>query len=145
MEVPGAAPAGDKLLIIGETVKFAPLLAKPPTVTTIGPVVAPEGTGTAILVLFQLVGEAVVPLNVTVLVPWVVPKFAPVMVTDTPTAPDVGERLAILGAGTTVKPTPLLALLETVTITFPVVAPGGTVATILVALQLVVFASVPLN
>ena len=46
-----------------------PLLAVPPTVTTMLPVVAPVGTGTAMLVAPQLVGVAGVPLNVTVLVP----------------------------------------------------------------------------
>ena len=97
------------------------------------------------VVAFQLVGVAVVPLNFTVLVPWLVPKFAPVIVTDAPSAPDVAERLVIFGAGTTVKLTPLLALLETVTTTFPVVAPVGTLATMLVALQLVIVAIVPLN
>lgn len=51
------------------TVKVAPLLPTPLTVTTTGPVVALEGTGTAILVLFQLVGVPAVPLNVIVLVP----------------------------------------------------------------------------
>ena len=97
------------------------------------------------LVALQLVGVVAVPLNLTVLLPWVEPKLDPVIVTDAPTAPDVGERLVILGAGTTVKLTPLLALLETVTTTLPVVAPDGTVATMLVALQLVVLALVPLN
>jgi hypothetical protein len=87
-----------------------------------------------------------VPLNLTVLVPWVEPKFVPVIVTDAPTAPEVGERLVILGAATTVNDTPLLALLPTVTTTLPVVAPVGTVATIDVALQLpMVVAAVPLN
>ncbi len=131
--------------MLGPTVKLTPLLSTPLAWTTTFPVVAPDGTGTWILPALQLVGVAAVPLNFTVLVPWLVPKFAPVIVTDIPTAPDVGERLVIFGAGTTVKLTPLLALLETVTTTFPVVAPGGTVATILVALQLVVLAIVPLN
>jgi hypothetical protein len=53
----------------GGNVKVTPLLAMPPTVTTTFPVVAPVGTGTTMLVAFQLVGVAVVPLNVTVLVP----------------------------------------------------------------------------
>ena len=97
------------------------------------------------LVAFQLVGVAAVPLNLTVLLPWVEPKLDPVIVTEAPTAPDVGERLVICGAGTTVKVTPLLALLETVTTTLPVVAADGTVATMLVALQLVALALVPLN
>jgi len=51
------------------TVKLTPLLATPPTVMTTLPVVAPVGTGTAMLVAPQLVGVAAVPLKVTVLVP----------------------------------------------------------------------------
>ncbi len=43
------------------------------------------------------------------------------------------------------KLTPLLATPPTVTTTFPVVAPFGTGATILVALQLVTVAAVPLK
>jgi hypothetical protein len=51
-----------------------------------------------------------VPLNLTVLLPCVAPKFAPAIVTDVPTKPDVGDKLVMLGAGTvTVKLTPLLA------------------------------------
>ena len=128
------------------TVKLTPLLATPPTVTTTFPVVAPVGTGTTMLVALQLVGVAAVPLNFTVLVPCVAPKFAPVIVTDAPTTPDVGFRLVMLGAGTvTVKLVPLLATPPTVTTTFPVVAPVGTGTTMLVALQLVGVAAVPLN
>jgi len=44
----------------------------------------------------QLVGVAAVPLNLTVLVPCVAPKLAPAIVTDVPTNPDAGFRLAIL-------------------------------------------------
>jgi hypothetical protein len=98
------------------------------------------------LVALQLVGVAATPLNFTVLVPCVAPKFAPLIVTDTPTNPDVGLKLDMLGAGTaTVKVTPLLATPPTVTTTFPVVAPAGTVAAMLVALQLVAVAAIPLN
>ena len=62
------------------------------------------------LVVLQLVAVAAVPLNFTVLVPWVAPKFAPLMVTAVPTTPVFGVRLVMLGAGTvTVKLTPLLA------------------------------------
>jgi len=86
------------------------------------------------------------PLNFTVLVPCVAPKFAPVIVTDVPTTPDVGFRLVILGADTvTVKLTPLLAIPPAVTTTLPVVAPAGTSATMLVAPQLVAAAAIPLN
>src|SRR5260370_42274188 len=77
--------------------KFTPLPAIPPTVTTTLPVVAPLGTATAMLVAFQFAGVALVPLNVTVLVPCVEPKFVPVMVTAVPTNPDVGLRLVMLG------------------------------------------------
>jgi len=44
-----------------------------------------------------------------------------------------------------VKVTPLLELLPTVTTTLPVVAPAGTVATIVVFFQLVAVAVTPLN
>src|SRR5215469_12120912 len=97
------------------TVKLTPLLATPPTVTTTLPVVAPAGTGTAMLVALQLVGVAVTPLNVTVLVPCVDPKFMPVIVTAVPTTPEVGLRLVMLGGRVTVKFTPLLGAPPTVT------------------------------
>jgi hypothetical protein len=58
------------------------------------------------LVALQLVGVATVPLNVTVLVPCVVPKLVPAIVTDVPRAPEFGVRLVMLGE--TVKLTPLL-------------------------------------
>ena len=67
--VPPATVTLPDIVPVVVTVKAKPLLAIPPTVTTTGPVVAPEGTGTATLVGLQLVGAAVVPLNVTVLVP----------------------------------------------------------------------------
>jgi len=146
---PTAPDVGDKLVRLGAdtTVNETPLLAVPLTVTTTLPVVAPVGTVATIDVALQLpMVVTAVPLNLTVLVPWVEPKFVPVIVTDAPTAPEVGERLVILGAATTVNDTPLLALLPTVTTTLPVVAPVGTVATIDVALQLpMVVAAVPLN
>jgi len=54
-----------------------------------------------------------------------------------------GAILEITGA--TVKLTPELETPDTVTTTFPVVAPLGTVTAILVAVQLVGVAVVPLN
>jgi hypothetical protein len=95
------------------------------------------------LVAPQLVGVAVVPLNVTVLVPCVAPKVVPVIVTDAPIAPLGGDRRVRPGA--TAKFTALLAKPATVTTTFPVVAPTGTGTTMLVVPQLVGVASVPLN
>jgi hypothetical protein len=79
-------------------VKATPLLATPFTFTTTFPVVAPAGTDVAMLVALQLVTVAVVPLNVTVLVPCVDPKFAPVIVTAVPTGPEVGFRPVSEGA-----------------------------------------------
>jgi len=128
------------------TVNAAPLLATPPTVTTTFPVAAPAGTAATMLPALQLVGVAAVPLNLTVLVPCVAPKFAPAIVTAVPTSPDAGFRLVMLGAGTvTVNAAPLLATPPTVMTTFPVVAPAGTAATMLAALQLVGVAVTPLN
>jgi hypothetical protein len=79
------------------TVKLMPLLATPPTVTTTFPVVAPVGTGATMLVALQFVGVGVAPLNLTVLLPCVAPKFAPVMVTAVPTTPDAGLMLVMAG------------------------------------------------
>ncbi len=144
---PTAPAVIDKLVMLGAgtTVKFTPLLATPLAFTTTFPVVAPVGTVTPMLVALQLVTAAVVPLNVTDPVPCAVPKFDPVIVTAAPTAPEVVERLVMLGAGTTVKLDPLLATPLAFTTTFPVVAPLGTVVVILVALQVPTVAAVPLN
>src|SRR5207253_7765055 len=97
------------------TVKFTPLLATPPTVTTTLPVVATLGTDATMLVALQLVVVAVVPLKVTVPV---VPKFVPVMVTAIPTGPEVGFRLVMAGAeAVTVAGSPLLTIPPIVTAT----------------------------
>jgi hypothetical protein len=63
------------------------------------------------------------------------------MVTDAPVVPDVGDRLLMLGAGVTVKLKPALdgadcPPSDPVTITGPLVAPVGTVAVMLVGVQL---------
>jgi hypothetical protein len=47
-----------------------------------------------------------VPLNFTVLVPCVAPKFAPAIVTELPTTPDAGLTLVMLGAGGGFPPPP---------------------------------------
>ena len=111
--------------MLASTVKLMPLLATPPAaVTTTLPVVAPTGTVAVIDVLVQLpIPVAVVPLNFTLPFPWLAPKFVPLMVTEVPTAPEVGARLLMCGAATTVKATPLLATLFTVTTTLPVALP----------------------
>jgi len=117
-------------VMTGPTVNNTPLLAWPPTLTTTLPVVAPFGTATVMLVPLQQVlhGEAVVPLNVTMLVPWLPPKLPPVITTVVPTDPEVGEIEIMFGKtdGVTRKLKPLLATPATVTTTFPLVAPPGT-------------------
>src|SRR5258707_6100305 len=128
---------------VGKTVKPTPLLANPLTVTTTFPVVAPAGTGTVMNVGPQFVGEATVPLNMTVLVPSINPKPVPAIDTEVPAIPDVGFRLVMVGV--TVKFTLLLANPPTATTTGPVVAPVGTGTKMLVALQLVGIAVVPLH
>jgi hypothetical protein len=144
---PVAADDGERPAMLGtpSTVNGAPALAKPLTVTTTFPVAAPAGTGTVIDVELQLVGAAAVPLNVTVLVPWDVPKFEPAILTATPIAAEDGTRPLMLGGCSTVKDAPELATPSTVTITGPVVAPAGTGSTIAVPLQLEGVAAVPLN
>jgi len=103
-DAPTTPDAGFRPIMLGAatvaTVKPTPLLATPPTVTTTFPVVAPLGTGATMLVALQLVGVVAIPLNVIVLVPCVAPKFAPVIVTDVPTTPDVGFRPVRFGTKT---------------------------------------------
>ncbi len=97
--VPTGPEVTERLVMLGvpSTVKLTPLLALLDTVTTTFPVVAPLGTVTVMLVALQLVAVAAVPLNLTVLVPWVDPKFDPAMVIVAPTAPEFGVRLVMLG------------------------------------------------
>src|SRR6267142_1560938 len=129
------------------TVKATPLLANlstgPPTVTTTLPLVAPNGTGTTMLVSLQLVHVPGIPLNVTVLAPTDAPKFVPVIVTEVPLGPDVGLRFVIVGV--TTKFAGLLGIAATVTTMPPVVAPAGTGAEMLVSLQIVGLAVIPLK
>ena len=129
--------------MFGLTENATPLLASPPTVTTTLPVVAPAGTGTVIEVLDQLVGVAVTPLNVTVLVPCVAPKALPVIVIEPPMTPEVAERLVI--PGVTVKLIELLATPRTVATIGPEEAAAGTGTTIVVLFQLVGVPLTPLN
>ena len=70
--------------------KGIPLLATPDTVTTTFPVAAPAGTVTPMLVALQPENVvAAVPPNVTVLLPWLDPKFVPVIVIGVPAAPEL--------------------------------------------------------
>jgi hypothetical protein len=97
--VPTAPVAGERLATIGTnplTVKVASLLTMPlEFATTIGPEVAPFGTGTTILFATQLDGLPAIPLKRTA--PSTVPKCAPLIVTVAPTAPLPGEVVVIFG------------------------------------------------
>src|SRR5215470_467883 len=87
---------------VGAT-KMGPVTALPPDgVTTTGPVVAPLGTVTAMLVLVQVEGYAVTPLNVTL--PKLVPRFNPAMDTLVPAAPLPGLTLVMAGPTTNLIP-----------------------------------------
>jgi len=74
-DVPLSPDEGEMLVIEGVGVKKTPLLDCPPTVTTIGPAVAPAGTWATMLLSVHPVVVAIVPLNVTV--PPAVPNPAP--------------------------------------------------------------------
>ena len=78
------------------TVKLWELVAVPSGVLTrIGPVVAPEGTVVVILMFEFAVNVADTPLNVTLVDAM---RSVPVIVTDVPTWPLVGENDEIVGA-----------------------------------------------
>lgn len=125
--------------------KPTPVLGTPPTVTTALPVVAPPGTGTVIEPEDQPVGDAAVPLKVTMLEPWLGPKPVPPIVITVPIEPEPCDRLAIFG--TTVNGDPLLVDPATVTVTVPLpaVAADGTAVVTDVELQFVGVAVAPLN
>jgi hypothetical protein len=66
-----------------------------PTNTVMGPVVAPVGTTTVKLFVVAEVTVAAVPLNCTVLLPGVVLKFWPWIVTVVPIPPCDGMKFKI--------------------------------------------------
>ena len=105
--VPTGPVVGDRLVMLGAatTVNVGPLLGTEFTATTAPPVVAPDGTVATIAVVVQLaIDVAAVPLNFRVLVPCEEPKLVPVIVTDAPTAPVVGDRVVTLGVSVKVEP-----------------------------------------
>jgi hypothetical protein len=127
IDVPTAAMFVESCESWGVPVNGIPLLSTPLAKTTRLPVVGPVGTVASIEVLLQLVMFAPQQLPANNTAPCDVLKLFPEMVTAVPGGPEVGDILLMTGAGTTVKIFPLLALPLTVTTTFPVVAPVGTV------------------
>jgi len=65
-------------------------------VSLIGPDIAPVGTRVVIVVLFFSVNGEGTPLNVNALTP---PKFGPVIVTDTPSLPEIGKMAIVFTTG----------------------------------------------
>src|SRR5438270_925596 len=111
-DVPDTPLLGANELITGAGTKFVGLVPTPvEAVTVIGPIVALVGTWTVIKVALQLEAAAAsTPLNLTVLVPWLAPKFVPVMLTTVPTTPPPGVNEVTVGGGRTVKVPPLVAV-----------------------------------
>jgi hypothetical protein len=129
------------------TVNGQPLLATPPTVTTILPVVAVAGTVVVMLVALQVCTVAETPWKVTVLVPWAAPKLVPAIVTEVPDVPEDREVLVIVGVtGVTVKVAgeEVPPLVVTVILAVPTLAIrlAGTAAVNCVALTNVVVSAV---
>jgi hypothetical protein len=125
---------GVKLVIVGAgtvTLKLVLLVVVwLATVTLIAPVVAPAGTATTSCVAVAEDTVAAVPLNMTTSLVFVVLKLVPLIVTDVPTAPDAGEKLAMVGRRVTLKLLALVAVAPpTVTVIGPLVAPLGTPTT----------------
>jgi hypothetical protein len=129
---------------VGNTVKLGTeTRVTPLEVTDILPVMAPSGTIVVMLVALELVTTASTPLNCTA---GEVPKLVPVIVTVAPTAPLDGLNPVIFGVGNTVKTDALVTVTPlVVTVIGPVVALAGTVTTILLAIELLTLARVPLN
>jgi hypothetical protein len=141
--VPETPELGEIAEMTGVTVKTSPFVEAPFTTTVNSPVNAPVGTGATSVVLLHEVGVLGTPLKRTMLVPWLVPKFEPLIVTAVPTVPETGKKFEI--AGETVKITWLLLYPPTVTITGPFVAPVGTGTTTELFAQLTGDVLIPLN
>lgn len=124
--VPATPIADDRLLILGVAVKATALLATPATLTTMlpAPGTAPVGITTVMLVSLQLVDAATAPLNVTVLSFCTLPNPIPVIWTNVPGGPAMGNKAPTLN-GATLNTKALLATLFTVTPTAPLEAPLG--------------------
>ena len=143
--VPIKPLAGVNELILGRklTVKLFRLLAFIfEAVTSIFPVVAPEGTLARICVSESTLKEAAAtPLKVTCVTP---KKLDPVIVTDVPMKPLVGVKEVMVGPtdGDTLKSAGLTPVpMDEVASIFPEVAPKGTSARICVLESMVKFAA----
>ena len=112
-DVPTAPDVGATLAIdgmTGVTSKDTALLDAPPTITCTFtlPLARAVGTVATICALLQLVTVAWAEPTDTQLLPWVAPKFEPVIVKDVPGFPEEGAILAMPKVPETVKMRPLL-------------------------------------
>ena len=126
---PGAPSAGEKLLIVGGEIVNDCVLVRCPVPLMFKetvPVVAALGTSTTNCFGVAAVTFAVTPLNFTTLLARVGSKPSPVIVTDVPAAPEVGEKLE--NDDEIVKVLADVAVLPpTVTVTFPDVEVAGNI------------------
>lgn len=146
---PTAPLGGVNPVMVGfpNTVKsFELLMVTPFVVIETLPVVAPLGTVTVMLVVVEEISVALTPLNLTALLAAVVLKCVPVIITVAPGAPLDGVKPVNVGVGNTVK---LVAVVIATPLTIieigPVTAPNGTIALILVGVDEVMSATIPLN
>jgi hypothetical protein len=135
----------------GGTMKSAPLTALPVGVATeMRPDAVADGIVVEILVEDAEPMIAWLILTVALSLAELLLKFVPVMVTDVPAAPTVGEKLVMVGAPRLFDPTVNEVLLVAepaglVTTIGPVVAPVGTVVTIKLVLDAESVALTPLK
>src|SRR5579859_1451794 len=146
-----AADSTDEAAKYGGGMRKSPeLVIRPPGVRTeTRPAPAAAGTVTVRLVEVAAVITARVRLNVATSLAVFVSNPVPVMVTCVPAGPPAGEKLLSVGSGhadLTVKESALVAdPAESATVTFPVLAPLGTVTTRLFTAADTTVAVVPLN
>src|SRR5260370_32832824 len=116
-------------------------------VTLTGPVVADKGTVAKICVSLQLrmpVNPPAKLMELQAIGQWLDWKPVPAIVTVLPTPPMFGVRLVICGAGTLKSTLLVLVTPPSTTLTVPVIAGGGTIATTCLSDQLTMLAGWPL-
>jgi hypothetical protein len=128
--LPTVVVLGDKDVMAGrKTVKVCVLLLTPSTVTRTDPVNAEVGTVNWMLVSLQELGVMALPPRVSVLLPWVAPKFDPLTVTTWPIFAVLGDKLVIEGVGGAKTANVLVLLVAPPTVTDTVFddppIPGG--------------------
>ena len=134
-DMAGAGKTTVKLVLLDAVMPFA--------VKDIGPVLAPCCTvACAVLSFKKTKVVASVPLKRTLESPV---RYFPLMVTTVPNVPEAGVKLLITGVNgnTTKDDVEYTVKLPTVTVSTPVAAPVGTVATIVVSFRTVKLAGVP--